>query len=123
MNQESRCRFVLVLRRGKHSEVQYSLLYLRWLFPLKWIAFIEYIIQAATECPNVDLVRKRWLLENELGCRVVDVPGKIGPFQQFLEVIGQSNSVEFNNTTTELLDATRVHVSVNIALVMQIIKT
>lgn len=47
---------------------------------------------------------------------------EIAPPEQLLEVVWESDSVEFDDTTCELLNPARVHVSVDVVLGVEVVK-
>ena len=57
---------IISLTMAIHVEVEDLLLYDLWIFTFERVTLVEDVVNAATECPNVDFVAKAALFTDEL---------------------------------------------------------
>ena len=86
------------------------------------VALVEDEVDAATQGPNVNLLAEAALLQDQFGGRVVHMAAKVAPSQQLLEVVGETNGVELDDTASELLNPARVHVPVDVVLRVKVLQ-
>ena len=88
------------------------------IFSIEGIALVENEINAATKRPDVNLLAEAVLLKNQFGSRVINMAAEVTSPEQLLEVVRQTHGVEFDDTSSELLDPAWMHVTMYIVLAM-----
>ena len=111
------------LIRDLHVEAENLLFDHLRVLTFKGVHLIEDEEDAAAKGPNIDLLAECALLKDELRGRVVDMATEIATSQQLLEIVRQAYSVKLDDSTSELLDPTWVHVPVDIVVRMEVAQT
>ena len=106
-----------------HIEVEDLLFDHLRVFPLERITLFEQEVDAASQCPNVNLFTKAAFLQDKLRGRVIDMTAEVASSEQLLEIVWQAYSVELNDSACKLLDSARVNIPVHIVLGVQVSKS
>ena len=89
-------------------------------FSIEGIALVENEVNAATKCPDVNLLTEAVLFKNKLWSRVINMTAEVTSPQQLLEVIRKTHGIEFDDAASERLDPAWMHVAMYIVLVMKV---